>query len=275
MRRMSRPRLPYLHRAALAGSILAVTACQGPGGVELLRTEWAPADAPFDAVMLADNFERIALRHEANPRLAGGKDNWRPNPLKRWSGPLRYQLYGNAVTPQDRAETRRLMDRIAGLTGLEIAEADTEVNFVILITTPQERDHYGAHLATVAPPLAKVYELWRRSPQIRCAGGAFSPAATPGSYNAAVVVIGGETRGLPRRACLHEEIVQSLGLANDDGRVRPSIFNDDGEFALLTRHDAFLLRILYDPRLLPGMTDAEAMPVVRQIVAELDLAADP
>ncbi|WP_372802367.1 DUF2927 domain-containing protein, partial [Paracoccus seriniphilus] len=45
--------------------------------------------------------------------------------------------------------------------------------------------------------------------------------------------------------------------------------NDDEEFALLTRHDELLLQILYDPRLRPGMTAAEATPIVRSIATEL------
>ncbi|MEZ5685909.1 MAG: DUF2927 domain-containing protein, partial [Paracoccaceae bacterium] len=40
-------------------------------------------------------------------------------------------------------------------------------------------------------------------------------------------------------------------------------------FALLTRHDELLLRMLYDPRLTPGMTEAEARPIVQTIAAEL------
>ena len=57
--------------------------------------------------------------------------------------------------------------------------------------------------------------------------------------------------------------------AHDDAQARPSIINDDQEFALLTRHDEYLLRILYDPRLEYGMTAAEGMPVVRRIVEEI------
>ena len=62
---------------------------------------------------------------------------------------------------------------------------------------------------------------------------------------------------------------QGLGLANDSPQARPSIFNDDEEFGLLTRHDELLLRILYDSRLSPGMTEEEARPVVEIIAAEL------
>jgi hypothetical protein len=68
---------------------------------------------------------------------------------------------------------------------------------------------------------------------------------------------------------VHEEIAQGLGLPNDSPAARPSIFNDDEEFALLTRHDELLLRILYDERLSPGMEPDEARPIVRRIAEEL------
>jgi hypothetical protein len=72
-----------------------------------------------------------------------------------------------------------------------------------------------------------------------------------------------------RKSCIHEEMAQSLGLTNDSKSARPSIFNDDEEFALLTRHDELLLKILYDKRLKPGMNNKIALPIVRQIAEEL------
>ena len=70
-------------------------------------------------------------------------------------------------------------------------------------------------------------------------------------------------------SCIHEEIAQGLGLANDSPTARPSIFNDDDEFALLTKHDELLLKMLYDPRLQAGMSAEEAAPVTRVITREL------
>ena len=58
-------------------------------------------------------------------------------------------------------------------------------------------------------------------------------------------------------------------MANDSPRARPSIFNDDEEFALLTPHDELLLEMLYDDRFQPGMTIDEAAPIARVIAAEL------
>jgi hypothetical protein len=64
-------------------------------------------------------------------------------------------------------------------------------------------------------------------------------------------------------------VAQGLGLPNDSPTARPTIFNDDEEFALLTRHDELLLRILYDRRLQPGLEPAEARAPVRRIAEEL------
>ena len=64
-------------------------------------------------------------------------------------------------------------------------------------------------------------------------------------------------------------MAQGLGLANDSLAARPSIFNDDEEFALLTPHDELLLRILYDPRMRPGMTPSTATEQTEIIVREL------
>jgi hypothetical protein len=93
-------------------------------------------------------------------------------------------------------------------------------------------------------------------------------------YSQAVAVIRAEHPDLMRLACIHEEIAQGLGLVNDSPQARPSIFNDNEEFGLLTRHDELLLRLLYDSRLTPGMTVAVAEPLVRTIAAEL-LATPP
>ena len=88
-------------------------------------------------------------------------------------------------------------------------------------------------------------------------------------------MIRAEHPDLLRLSCLHEEIAQGLGLANDSPRARPSIFNDDEEYALLTRQDELMLRILYSPELRPGMSLAEAEPIVRMLAARLMGASTP
>ncbi len=185
-----------------------------------LRAETAPQDAPYDAADLVRNFERIALHHEAEITRPGSERNWEQNPLQRWHGPLNYRLSGNAVTPQDRAEVRSLMNRIAGLTRLEIAESETGWNFLILITTPEEHEDFSAVLAQLLPPTVKTFDLWRQTPRLICVAHNLFSSENRNHIVTGLVSIGSETGGLLRRACLHEEIVQAIGLANDHPDVR-------------------------------------------------------
>ncbi|MGO9399503.1 MAG: DUF2927 domain-containing protein [Xanthobacteraceae bacterium] len=70
--------------------------------------------------------------------------------------------------------------------------------------------------------------------------------------------------------CAYEELLQSLGLINDDSSVPWTMFNDNVQMGFFDVYDQYLVNILYDPRVRPGMTkdqvDAlwpEVMPTVR------------
>jgi hypothetical protein len=234
-----------------------------------LRTVAVADDAPYGAADLAQNFERVALHMESDVTVPGGESNWVVRPLRRWVRPIRYSVFGSATTEQDRAGIAELMERISGLTGLDITEAETDVNFFILITTPDERDEFQSEIAEINASVAETFKVWRRSPTLICFGSILLTRENRGQIVGAIVSIGSETRNLMREACIHEEIAQSMGLTNDHPKARPSIFNDDEEFALLTEHDEKLLQLLYDPRLEPGMMAAEAMPIVQRIAGEL------
>ncbi|MDD1643477.1 MAG: DUF2927 domain-containing protein, partial [Methylococcaceae bacterium] len=69
-------------------------------------------------------------------------------------------------------------------------------------------------------------------------------------------------------SCIVEELTQIMGLPNDSASVYPSIFNDQSIYILLTGLDYLLLKMLYDPRLVPGMNSQQALPVLRKIVDE-------
>jgi len=84
-----------------------------------------------------------------------------------------------------------------------------------------------------------------------------------------VAIIRAEHPDLLRASCIQEEVAQGLGLSNDYPLARPSIFNDDEEFGLLTTHDEKLLEMLYDERLRPGMSEGEARPIVERIASDL------
>lgn len=66
-------------------------------------------------------------------------------------------------------------------------------------------------------------------------------------------------------ACVVEEMTQVLGLPNDSDEVYPSIFNDDSSDNELTDLDRWLVRLLYDASVMPGMDRVSALAQVRSL----------
>jgi hypothetical protein len=132
-----------------------------------------------------------------------------------------------------------------------------------------DRRTYGEELRTLIPNISEAtLRAFVNLPrdQLCVVIGTFAPGGS--GYIKAVAMIRAEHPSLMRSACIHEELAQGMGLANDSPGARPSIFNDDEEFALLTTHDELLLKMLYDPRLQTGMAPATAAPIARQIARE-------
>lgn len=222
-----------------------------------LRTETVARDIPFTNAQLAENFRRIAFFSFPND------EEHVPKPLTRWAEPIRYAVTGNLASVQ---EVAPLMQRLSRLTGLEITPApETEANFVIMVLDEAGQD---AALAALDDRGTEAFLEEFMEEIFDCGAVTFWADDDP-TIRKALIYLHGDLTGLYRTLCYHEEIAQSLGLFNDDPTVRPSIFNDDDEFALLTNHDEYLIRILYDPRLRPGMMAQQAMPIVRQIIRDL------
>jgi hypothetical protein len=85
--------------------------------------------------------------------------------------------------------------------------------------------------------------------------------------------------------CAYEELLQGLGIINDDGSVPWTMFNDNVQMGFFDVYDQYLVNILYDPRVRPGMTKGQVgvvmpavLPTVRAWVAHArsrdDAAAD-
>ncbi len=235
-----------------------------------LRTERTPQDASFSNSVLAENFERIALFREyrrENDQLIEERTAAR---LSRWEEPIRYVVSGRAATDADRVEYTSFAGKLADLTGLEIVEEEAEPNLSILILGPEERRLFVAELEKegLAENMPLIVQ-WADDIYYPCVGQVAYDDIDTGLITGAMIVIKGELEGVLRSSCIHEELTQTLGLMNDDSEVRPSIFNDDQEFALLTEHDEILLRILYDRRLRPGMEAEEARPLLPEIIEEI------
>jgi hypothetical protein len=241
----------------------------------LLRTDGGGPDTPYTDRMLAETFVRIALYDEYLPGSGGRAVGAEASTVRRWTGPVRVGLrFGASISPDMRAtDTARVasfLARLQTVTGHSIQLDDANPNFFVYIVTEDERRDLGPALQAALPGLgaSDVAGITQMPQSTYCAVLAQSRGQS-GVYTRAFAVVRAEHPDLLRLSCLHEEIAQGLGLPNDSPRARPSIFNDDEEFALLTGMDEDMLRILYNPALRPGMTEEEARPIVFDLAARM------
>ena len=198
------------------------------------------------------NFDLIAFNTEDGRHT--------PHVLK-WQGPVRLYLHGQDRDGRFQAEVEAFLVELGRLTGLEMGfvadEADANVNLYYMSKAE----------------LVRTWSAWVDDPQdirdIVYANECFAfPSARRFEIRAALMAIPTYRSKARRRACIVEEITQVLGLFNDDDRVVGSVFNDSTPVDELTDHDRLLVRLLYDPRLVPGMPRAQALALAAQILDE-------
>ncbi len=241
----------------------------------LLRTDGGGPDVPFDARDLVRDFLRIAMYEEyttASGRILAQET---PSTLHKWTEPVRLEIrFGASVPLAQRVRDRKYIGtyakRLSRLTHHPVRVVDHGGNFFVFVVNEDERRALAGPITAIIPEIDKptlnaVIDMPRSTFCIVFA----LDAGDTGTYSKALAVIRSEHPDLMRKACIHEELAQGLGLPNDSPRARPSIFNDDEEFGLLTTHDELLLRMLYDPRMTPGMNLNAARKQAEIIANEL------
>ena len=242
----------------------------------LLRTDKGRLDSLYSTQNLIENFEKIALYNEYIIKNNEFIPQEKESNLKRWNRAIKINIIhgensSNKQIKIDKKNISIFTRRLASITGLEMSISEVNANFIILFLDLDERRDFGQKLSQLMPQLtpAMIKTITSSPRSTFCSAFSLSEPPKNYEYTAALVLIKSEHSKVMRKSCIHEEMAQSLGLTNDSKSARPSIFNDDEEFALLTRHDELLLKILYDKRLQPGMNNKIALPIVRQIAEEL------
>ncbi|MFQ6549303.1 DUF2927 domain-containing protein [Aestuariibius sp. 2305UL40-4] len=233
-----------------------------------LRTDARPYDAPITASGLTNNFAEIAMRHEYGG--SGAK------PLVRWETPVAYSVtFGASVGQSQRISDHTVIAEtfatIAHATGHPVHAARGAANFQVLVVGQSDLPGVADHLKRTAPELSRsdLMAIKRMPRNHLCKVIAVPHGDLRQGYRRVVAIIRAEHAPRMRASCIAEELAQGMGLPNDCESARPSIFNDDEEFAVLTDHDKMLLRILYSGHLRSGMRRNEVVPIVSALSSRL------
>lgn len=224
------------HLARIALPILALAAAGTAAAEAPVQGRGWPSPE-----VLARQFERIAFSSEFGGQYRAGR-------MIRWDGPITVRITGHAPD-RFRVEVERQLAELRQLSGLAIDFApDGAEGAAPSMTIEFSQSRGGTNFDPNAPCRTLI---WESGFVIRRVQVYITPY--PDEL---------------RRHCIAEELTQSLGLADDSPVLRDSIFNDASSRQRLAPWDGLMVRILYDPRLKPGIHKVEAMPIVRRIVAE-------
>jgi hypothetical protein len=214
---------------------------RAPSGEELLRN--------FDIVVFRNEFEE-----EIQTRL------------RKWVDPVRIYLDVRAGDP---AVFRPLMDdhiaHLVEITGhdMAIVEDPEATNVTVVFERESRLDEVATDYFPGQPDIETVMRT-------NLCFGRYHSNMDYEIFEAVIVIP--TDRVISRgklSSCIIEETTQVLGLPNDSDEVFPSIFNDKSIDDELTEQDIILIRLLYDPRLAPGMPRQEVLERVGGMLKEI------
>jgi len=256
--RMVRPAFILLFGALLLASV----APAGGEDAEISARRAAERKTFSDAEIARGFFKTV---FGAELRLRG-----RTDVIRKYDGPVRVFIESRAK-PDRRADVVKVIDDIRSrIDHLDIAVTDDRDAANYFVTLVRDRDlartvrkMYGRDKAKrIARLDPQCLSGFRKDDQFRIVQSNILLVADAGDFIF--------------YDCAYEELLQALGPINDTD-VPWTMFNDDVQMGFFDIYDQYILNILYDPRIRPGMTRdqvrtlfPEILPTIRGWIAKVN-----
>jgi len=211
----------------------------------------------FTDAEIIDGFFKVTFGAEFH--IAGGVDR-----IRKYDGPVRVYV-DNRATPNRTSQVASVIsDLRARIRGLNIAKTDRREEAQIIVSLVHDRD-----LARMIRTLYGIDRARRiqRSLEPQCLSG-FRKDENSRILHSDVLIVA-DAGEFVFYDCIYEEMLQALGPINDDTTVPWTMFNDDVRMGFFDLYDQYLLNILYDPRIKPGMTHSEVNALLPQILPQV------
>jgi hypothetical protein len=239
--------------AAIVSLALAATTFVAAGtehdGINGQRERTAFTDAE-----ITEGFLKTAFGAEL--RLAGSA-----NRIRKFVGPVRV-LVENRASPDRGAQVSGVVADIgARIEHLDIATTDNPADANMVVTLVRELDLPAA--------IDRIYgreraRLIQRSLAPQCLSSFRKDESFRIRHSDVIVVA--DADNFVFYDCLYEELLQALGPINDTNAVPWTMFNDNVQMGFFGVYDQYILNVLYDPRIEPGMGVDEVLAVLPQVL---------
>jgi hypothetical protein len=211
----------------------------------------------FTDAEIIEGFFKVTLGAEFH--VAGGVDR-----IRKYDGPVRVYT-DNRSQPDRSAQVAAVVADIrARIRDLDIAMTTRRDDAQIVVALVRDRD--------LARAIRTLYGIDRarriqRSLEPQCLSG-FRKDENSRILHSDVIIVA-DAGEFVFYDCVYEELLQSLGPINDDTTVPWTMFNDDVQMGFFDLYDQYLLNILYDRRIKPGMSRAQVEALLPEVLPEV------
>lgn len=187
------------------------------------------------------------------------------NSVVKWNSPI--NIYSGIVGDNHESYLREIIALLSQSTGLNIEISGTAKGSDIIIQSLSFDDIVTFTRRAKNDALNSTIRRWAVEPGSPCMF--FINPSKSGEITGAGIFIKEDTPTGVIRACIAEELAQSLGLIGDSQDSSGTIFSDKSPDIELTRTDLLLLRVLYDRKIVPGMTRTEVEAMLPMIIDDI------
>jgi hypothetical protein len=263
--------LGWLRSAIMIATFASVMAGEMPISAQAedfdLNIRRASQRTSFNNDEIKDGFFKTAFRAELQFDRAAGR-------IRKFDEPVRVFVVDGGVPDRSAIIAAVVADIHARVDHLDLAiTADrSKANLVVMLVRTRDfaqtiRSRYGA---------AEAKQI-RQKLQPQCLSGIAKDRNF--RIRRAEVILPVDAGEFQFYDCAYEELLQALGLVNDDSSVPWTMFNDGVQMGFFDIYDQYLVNMLYDPRVRPGMTKTDVdellpniLPTVRAWVANANTA---
>ncbi|MFB9268612.1 DUF2927 domain-containing protein [Bradyrhizobium erythrophlei] len=241
--------------AALAAAdaiVASVTAAEIPSIAARQRNE----KKVFTDSEIVEGFLKTAFGAEYH--LAGKVDR-----IRKYDSPVR--VFADGSRSDRKAQLARIVADIgAKVQHLDIAMTETSEAANVLVKLVRDRDLYRT--ITTFYGAERAREI-RSSLDPQCLSGFRKNERYEIEHSDVILTV--DNGDFVFFDCAYEELLQSLGPINDTATVPWTMFNDSVSMGYFDVYDQYLLNLLYDPRIRPGMTVQEVKAVLPEVLADV------
>jgi len=209
----------------------------------------------FSNEEITDGFFRIAFRAEMQIGAPAER-------VRKFDEPVRIFVVSKGE-PDRRPEIAAIVDDIrARVNHLDVAITNDRAAANFTVTLVAERDLSQTIRSLYGNDRAKRIQ---KSLNPQCLSGIGKDSRY--RIRRAEVILPVDAGEFVFYDCAYEELLQALGAINDDRSVPWTMFNDDVQMGFFDVYDQYLLNILYDPRIRPGMTKQEVNALLPDVLS--------